>query len=82
MYGSVLIWIETPVSAVEISSSFRVTCSLFVASLINTLLVLSVSFGGWPSLGRFVVVPYSVMLDFNGAPWDCQSFRYYFVTQT
>ena len=50
---------------------------LFVASLINALLAWSVSFGGRPSLGRFVVVPYSVnvlIMDLNGAPWDVQSF--------
>jgi hypothetical protein len=33
--------------------------SLFVASLINALLAWFMSFGGRPSLGRFVVVPYS-----------------------
>ena len=43
----------------ELCSSFRVIFGLFVASLINALLVWSVSFGGQPSLGRFVVVPYS-----------------------
>ena len=37
----------------------RVIFGLFVPSLINALLAWSMSFGGWPSLGRFVVVPYS-----------------------
>ena len=32
---------------------------LFVASLINALLAWSMSFGERPSLGKFVVVPYS-----------------------
>ena len=41
-------------------SSFRVIFGLFVASLINALLAWSVSFGGRPSLDRFVVVPYSL----------------------
>ena len=39
--------------------SFRVIFGLFVATLINILIVWSMSFGGQPSLGRFVVVPYS-----------------------
>ena len=43
----------------ELCSSFRVIFGLFVASLINALLAWSVSFGGQPSLGKFVVVPYS-----------------------
>ncbi|MBN3308033.1 ACD11 dehydrogenase, partial [Amia calva] len=42
---------DTPVSAVELCSSFRVIFGLFVASLINALLAWSVSFGGRPSLG-------------------------------
>ena len=37
----------------------RVNFGIFVASLINALLAWSVSFGGQPSLSRFVVVPYS-----------------------
>ena len=37
----------------------RVFFGVFVDSLINALLAWSVSFGGRPSLGRFVVVPYS-----------------------
>ena len=54
-----VLWTDTPISAVELCSSFRVIFGLFVASLINALLAWSVSFGGRPSLGRFVVVPYS-----------------------
>ena len=53
-----VLWTDTPISAVELCSSFRVIFGLFVASLINALLAWSVSFGGRPSLGRFVVVPY------------------------
>ena len=55
----VVLWTDTPISSVELCSSFRVIFGLFVASLINVLLALSVSFGGRHSLGRFVVVPYS-----------------------
>ena len=67
---------DTLISAIELCSSFRVIFGLFVASLINALLASSVSFGRWPSLGRFVVVPYYSFLNngFNGAPWDVQSF--------
>ena len=54
-----VLWTDTPISAVELCSSFRVIFGLFVASLINALLAWSVSFGGRPSLGWFVVVPYS-----------------------
>ena len=43
----------------EIFQSPLWSCGLFVASLINALLAWSVSFGGQPSLGRFVVMPYS-----------------------
>ena len=53
-----VLWTDTPISAVELCSSFRVMFGLFVASLINALLAWSVSFGGRPSLGRFVMVPY------------------------
>ena len=49
---------DTPISALELCSFFRVIFGLFVASLINALLAWSVSFGGRPSLGRFVVVKY------------------------
>ena len=52
----VVLWTDTLISAVELCSSFRVIFGLFVASLINALLAWSVSFGRWPSLGRFVVV--------------------------
>ena len=79
-----VLWTDTPISAVELCSSFRVIFDLFVVSLINALLVWSVSFGGRSSLGRFVVVPYSFFLfynGFNGALWDVQSFRYFFITQ-
>ena len=48
-----VLWADTPISAVELCSSFRVIFGLFVASLINALLAWSLSFG------RFVVVPYS-----------------------
>ena len=54
-----VLWTDPPISAVELCSSFRVIFGLFVASLINALLALSVSFGGRPSLGRCVVEPYS-----------------------
>ena len=54
-----VLWTDTPISAVEFRSSFRDIIGLFVASLNNALLASSVSFGGQPSLGRFVVVPYS-----------------------
>ena len=54
-----VLWTDTPISAVELCSSFRVIFGLFVASLINALLAWSMSFGGQPSLGRFVVVPFS-----------------------
>ena len=57
MQLKVVLWTDTPISAVELC---RVIFGLFVASLINALLTWSVSFGGRPSLGRFVVVPYSV----------------------
>ena len=44
-------------------TSFKVIFGLFVGSLINALLAWCVRFGGRPSLGRFVVFPYS--FDFN-----------------
>ena len=40
--------------------SFAASSGLSLVFLINALLAWSVSFGGWPSLGRFVVVPYSL----------------------
>jgi hypothetical protein len=55
---------------------------LFVASLINAPIVWSVSFGGRPSLGKFVEVPYSFNVfynGFNGALWDVQSFIYIYI---
>ena len=55
-----VLWTNTPISAVELCSSFRVIFGLFDDSLIIALLAWSVSFGGRPSLGRFVVVPYSL----------------------
>ena len=54
----VVLWTDNPISAVELCSSFRVIFGLFVSSLINALLAWSVSFGGRPSLGRFIVVQY------------------------
>jgi hypothetical protein len=42
-----------------VAAPSRFIFGLFVASLINALLASSVSFGGQPSLGRFVVVPNS-----------------------
>jgi hypothetical protein len=47
---------------VELCISFRVIFGLIVVSLINALLAWSMSFGGRPSLGRFVVVPYFFQL--------------------
>jgi len=49
----VVLWTDAPVSVC------RVTFGFCAASLINALLAWSVSFGGLPSLGRFVVVPCS-----------------------
>ena len=68
----------------ELCRSFGVIFGLFVASLNNSLLAWSVSFGGKPSLGRFVVVSYYfhfLIMDLNCAPWDVQSFRSFFITQ-
>ena len=45
---NVVLRTDTPISTVELCSSFRVVFGLFVASLINSLLVWSVSFGGRP----------------------------------
>ena len=55
----VVLWTDNPISALELCSSFRVIFGLFVASLNNALLAWSMSFGGRPSLGRFVGVPES-----------------------
>ena len=46
----------------ELCSSFRVTFGLCAASLINASLARSVSFGGQPPFGRFVVVSCSFHL--------------------
>ena len=72
-----VLWTDTPISAVELCSSVRVIFGLFVASLINALLAWSVCFGGRPARGRFFVVPYSFNFFYkkcNGALWDVQSF--------
>ena len=50
----------------DLCSSFKVIFGIFVASLINALLAWSVSFGGRPSVGRFVVVPHSFHFFHNG----------------
>ncbi|MEQ2230216.1 hypothetical protein ILYODFUR_026937 [Ilyodon furcidens] len=42
---------------------FRITFGLFAAFLKNALFTRSGSFGGWPSLGRFVVVPCAKIMD-------------------
>lgn len=42
-----------------VDTLFNLSIGLLVASKINALLVLSVSLGGQPSLGRFAVVHYS-----------------------
>jgi hypothetical protein len=55
----VVLWTDTPISAVELRSSFRVIFGVFAASLIITLLAWSVRFGGRATLRWFVVVPYS-----------------------
>ena len=69
-----ILWTDAPICPVELCSSFRVIFGLFVASLFNALLAWSVSFGGRPFLGRFVVEPYSFHFFYNGALWDVQSF--------
>ena len=70
-----VLWRDTPISAVKLCSSFRVIVGLFVASLINALLAWSVSFGRQPSLGRFVVVPYSVNFLTMNLMVYCQMFK-------
>ena len=80
-----VLWTDSPISAVELSSSFRDIFGLFVASLINALLAWSMSFGGRPSLGRIAVVSYSFLFlnnRFNGAPWDVHIFRQFFNNPT
>ena len=71
----VLLWTDSPISAVELCSSFGVIFGLFVASLINALLAWSVSFGGRPSLGRFF--PF-YNHGFYSAPWDVQSLIFFY----
>ena len=68
-----VLWTDTPISAMEICSPFRVIVGLFVGSLINALLAWYVNFGGRPSLIFFQFFNNG----FNGAPWDVQSFRYF-----
>ena len=66
-------------------SSFRVIFGLFVPSLINALLVWSVSFGGRPSLGRFVVLPYSfhfLIMDLMVLRGMFKVSGYFFITQS
>ena len=63
----VVLWTDSPTSAVDLCSSSRVTMGLLVAPLINFLLVWLVSLGGRPCLGRVAVLPYSfhfLMMDF------------------
>ena len=62
----------------ELCSSFRVIFGLFVASLINALLAWSMSFGGWPSLGRIVVVPYSFHFLIMDLIVLCSKFQIFF----
>jgi hypothetical protein len=60
--------------------SFAAPSGLSLVSLlplINALLAWSVSFGGRPSLGRFVVVPYS----FHFLIMGCSKFPIFFITQ-
>lgn len=57
--GVVIFCTNTPVSAVELCSSFRLTFAVCVFFLINALLVRSVTFCLWPSLGASIVVPCS-----------------------
>ena len=70
-----VLWTDSPISTVELCSSFRVIFGIFVASLINALLAWSVSFGGRPSRAIFFLFFNN---GFNGAPWDVQSFGYFF----
>ena len=72
MYGQIL---QSPLFIFAALSGLYLVS--FVASLIIALLAWSVSFGGLPSLGRFVCgavfFPFCNN-GFNGAPWDVQSF--------
>ena len=55
-------------------------CLVTMLPLINALPAWSVSFAGWPSLGRFVVMPYSLhvlILDLM----LCGMFKVFFITQ-
>ena len=55
----VVLWTDSPISAVELCSSFRVIFGLFVVSLVSlSLLAWSVSVGGGTWLGRLVVVTF------------------------
>ena len=60
--------------------SFAAPSGLSLVSLlpvINALLAWAGSFGGRPSVGRFVVAPYSFkffIMDLNGDQWDVQLF--------
>lgn len=55
----VVLWTESPTSAVDLCSSSRVIMGLLAASLISLLLVWAESLEGRPGLGRFAVVWYS-----------------------
>ena len=67
----VALWTDTPISAVELCSSFRVIFGLFVASLIKALLAWSVSFSGlsWQVCCGAIFFPF-FNNGFKGAPWD------------
>ena len=75
----VVLWTDTPISGVELCSFFRVILVVFFPSLINALLAWSVNFGGQPPRGA-IFFPF-FNNGFNGAPWDVQSFWYFFITQ-
>ena len=74
-----VLWTDTPIcGALQLLQGYLLSLCL---SLINALLAWPVSFGGQPSLGRFVVVPHSFNFlnngFINGAPWDVQRFGYF-----
>ena len=75
-----VLWTDTPISAVELSSSFKVIFGLFVASLINALL----AWFWWDALSWQVCCGAIFFPFFNngfhGALWDILSFRYLFIT--
>ena len=80
----VVLWTDTALSDVELCNSIRFTCGLCVAFLINVLLARSVSFGGWPSLGRFSVVSCSFrlrMMDLMVLRVIAKDFYIFFITQ-